>query len=312
MPAEHTQVGAAAYEQGLEEPPPPATYEPFAHEHPSHAGVLGVEGEEISDLDVLAEADAGDDDLLSANGERDSSGYPVVRHGSFAEPEATPAPEPGYAEPAYAEPAYADQPCYYDPSAPTYSHADYVHDVFTPPPAPPPEPAAFQPLSPRDDFAARLALDEEDEPPLSQYPSSATAAPADGDDDFDEPHNYTIPEDPDYENPEVEFDERHDFGRRGFELAADAPDPAQELDNALSTLDVDLNRLEAPLDDRRRSPPRARQLPGMPPERSRRISELRPPAKQAPPPKQSTQPLPRPTQRPETDDGVIIDFDDDD
>ena len=314
---EHTQVGAiAAFAQGLEEPPLPAAYDPFAHEHPADAGAF--QAEEISDLDVLAEADADDDDLLSANGERDSSVYPVIDQPSFAEPPLTPPPD----EPAYQQryephaPAYQDPPHYYEPQDPQYSHADYVHDVFTPPP--PPEPSPFRPLSPRDDFAARLALDEEDEPPLARHPNAAAAfadphrASRDSDDDFDEPHNYTQPEDPDYENPEVEFDERHDFGRRGFELADDArsdPDPIEDLDNALSTLDVDLDRLEVPPADRRRAPVRARALPGMPPERARRISDAQPPQKQ------STQPLPRATQRPrrpDSDDGVIIDFDDDD
>jgi len=314
---EHTQVGEiGAFAQGLEEPPPPATYDPFAHEHPSQAA--DFREEEISDLDVLAEADAGDDDLLSANGERDSSAYPVVPEPGYVEPQLTPPPEePAYPEPAYPQqyepqpdaPSYQDQPHYYDPDAPRYAREDYVHDVFTPPPSLPPEPAPFRALSPRDDFAARLALDEEDEP--ARHPADAHRATSDSDDDndFDEPHNYTLAEDPDYENPELEFDERHSFGRRGFELAEETPDPIEDLDNALSTLDVDLDRLEVPPADRRRAPVRARALPGMPPERARRVSDAQPPQKQ------STQPLPRANvrpRRPDSDDGVIIDFDDDD
>jgi hypothetical protein len=46
----------------------------------------------------------------------------------------------------------------------------------------------------------------------------------------------------------------------------------------------------------------------MPPERARRMSDAHPA------PKQSTQPLPRATQRPkrpDSDEGVIIDFEDD-
>ncbi len=283
---EHTDVGAFA--QGIEEPPAPATYDPFAHEHPSHAG--DFEEEEISDLDVLAEADADDDDLLAANGERDSSGYPVITPSTYTDVVDTPLPPQSYHEQPTVKPGFPRD--------------EFVQDVFTPPP----EPSPFRALSPRDDFAARLALDEEDEPPLARYPAATFDDPQTDDEEDDDEANYTHAEDPDYENPELEFDERHDFGRRGFELAADAPDPVEELDNALSTLDVDLNKLEVPQAERRRPMPRARALPGMPPARASRVSD-------EPPVKQSTQPLPRMparARRAETDDGVIIDFEDDD
>jgi hypothetical protein len=197
---------------------------------------------------------------------------------------------------------------------------EFVHDVFTPPP----EPSPFRALSPRDDFAHRLALDEEDEAqaaPVGHYPNEPARVGRlpqlhgdddDDNDEFDEPHNYTIAEDPDYENPEVEFDEQHGFGKRAYELAesdndsldrALEQDPVEDLDNALSTLDVDLDRLSVPPEQRRGA--QARPLPGMPPARAGRVSDV----------KQTTQPLPRQTprvRRPDSDDGVIIDFDDDD
>jgi hypothetical protein len=311
LPGEHTQIGAVSpYED-----PPPASYAAFEHEHPSTAGAEipnasdDQNDEVIDDVDVLAEADAYDDDLLSANGELDSSAYPVVAPDapSDYDPLLTPPP---------AEPA-------------PFPRDAFVHDVFTPPP----EPSPFRALSPRDDFAHRLALDEEDEAnaaPVGHYPNEPARLDRlpqlhgddDDDDEFDEPHNYTIAEDPDYENPEVEFDEQHGFGKRAYELAesdesdnasldrALEQDPVEDLDNALSTLDVDLDHLSVPPEHRRSA--QARPLPGMPPARAARVSDA---ATVRPQPKQTTQPLPRQAprvRRPDSDDGVIIDFDDDD
>ncbi len=322
LPGEHTQIGAVSpYGQAVEEPPAPA-YAPFEHEHPSTAGADIPEpnddrnddqnDEVIDDVDVLAEADAYDDDLLSADGERDSSAYPVV------------APD---AEPAHDyDPMLTPPPA--EPAQAAFPRDEFVHDVFTPPP----EPSPFRALSPRDDFAQRLALDEDDEAqaaPVGHYPNEPARGNRlpklhgddDDDDEFDEPHNYTIAEDPDYENPEVEFDEQHGFGKRGYELAesddsdnasldrALEQDPVEDLDNALSTLDVDLDHLSVPPAQRR---VQARPLPGMPPARAGRVSDA---TSGRPQPKQTTQPLPRQAprvRRPDTDDGVIIDFDDDD
>ncbi|HEY1817635.1 MAG TPA: hypothetical protein VGG74_35085 [Kofleriaceae bacterium] len=320
--AEHTEIGAFA--QGLAEPPPPAAYDAFEHQHPAEAA--DFQEEEISDLDVLAEADADDDDLLLANGERDSSGFPIARPEDFAEPpQLTPPPEEPYYEPQPETPQET-----YDaaPEVTPRPRVAFVHDVFTPPPDPP----AFRPLSPRDDFAARLALDEEEELPLARFPASGFE---DDDADDDDPESFTMAENPDYEDPALEFEERQDFGRRGFELAGDeqdvehdaaldkalSSDPVEDLDNALSTLDVDLDKLEVPQPDRRRPAPRARPLPGMPPMRptptpppepitTRPGRALRVSDATNKPAKQPTQPLPR--RRPDTDDGVIIDFDDDD
>ncbi|HEY1552815.1 MAG TPA: hypothetical protein VGG28_33530, partial [Kofleriaceae bacterium] len=304
LPGESTQIGAVS---PYSETPAQASYAAFEHEHPSTAGAEipdANEDELIDDVDVLAEADAYDDDLLSANGERDSSGHPIVapEEPSDYDPMLTPPP---------VEPVHAS----------AFPRDEFVHDVFTPPP----EPSPFRALSPRDDFAHRLALDEEDEAqaaPVGHYPNEPARHARlpqlhvddddDDNDEFDEPHNYTIAEDPDYENPEVEFDEQHGFGKRGYELAdsdneslerALEQDPVEDLDNALSTLDVDLDHLSVPPEQRRS--PQARPLPGMPPARAGRVSDV----------KQSTQPLPRQAprvRRPDSDDGVIIDFDDDD
>ncbi|HEX4456210.1 MAG TPA: hypothetical protein VH143_35355 [Kofleriaceae bacterium] len=316
LPGEHTQIGAVSpYGEAVEEPPAPAGYAPFEHEHPSTAGADIPDDEVIDDVDVLAEADAYDDDLLAADGERDSSAFSAV------------APD---AEPAHDYDPMLTPPPVEPPHVAAFPRDEFVHDVFTPPP----EPSPFRALSPRDDFAQRLALDEEDEAPaapVSHYPNDPARANRlpqlhgnDDDDDldeFDEPHNYTIAEDPDYENPEVEFDEQHGFGKRGYELAdsdesddasldrALEQDPVEDLDNALSTLDVDLDRLSVPPEQRR---VQARPLPGMPPARAGRVSDA---TTGRPQPKQTTQPLPRQAprvRRPDSDDGVIIDFDDDD
>jgi hypothetical protein len=324
--AEHTEIGAFA--QGLAEAPPPAAYDPFAHQHPAEAG--DFQEEEISDLDVLAEADADDDDLLSANGELDSSGYPIAQPQDYADAvQLTPPPDETYyeqpADPYYAQPE--PEPELEPAPEPPQQRVAFVHDVFTPPPDPP----HFRPLSPRDDFAARLALDDEEELPLARFPASGFEDDDESSDD--DPESFTMAENPDYEDPALEFEERQDFGRRGFELAADderdnaldkalSADPVEDLDNALSTLDVDLDKLEVPQPDRRRPAPRARPLPGMPPMRPTptpppepitvrpgravRVSDAT-----AKPAKQGTQPLPR-SRRAETDDGVLIDFEDDD
>jgi hypothetical protein len=336
LPGESTQIGEnpIGYETipaapavldhdgtlGLEEPPPPAAYDPFAHEHPAEAADFSEE--EISDLDVLAEADADDDDLLAANGERDSSGHPIV---------AADEPEPiaaayvaAFHEPEEVEPVFRDP-------APSYPRVD-AYRRGTP--------------TPSYDFANRLDLDDADEfdeahvhgnAPVERRASSAAYAIAarypsssgtfddphrGAPEDFDEPPLYTQQEDPAYEDPEVEFDEQHAFGRRAFELAEEpeptpVPEPAADLDleNALSTLDVDLDHLEVP-HDRRRPVQRARLLPGMPPARSSAndVPTVRPGSTQ---PKQVTQPLPRSRlsrakRSDEADDGVLIDFEDDD
>jgi hypothetical protein len=122
----------------------------------------------------------------------------------------------------------------------------------------------------------------------------------------------------------IDFDEPHGFA------------PRDDLESALSTLDVDLDHLEVPRPQRTRLP-RARRasdrgsrpLPGMPPERApgdppTGRSTARPTRQPSAPPARVTAkrqsvapPVPTAAKRPTApraaseDDGVLIDFDDD-
>jgi len=113
--ASSIQAAAQQYEAELAQVP-----EAHAEEAPAD----DFAEEEISDLDVLAEADADDADLLTSNAERDSQdaapAYVPAEHVAHEHPAEH---APAYAEPeAYADPAaYAEQTPYVDP---------YVHDPY--------------------------------------------------------------------------------------------------------------------------------------------------------------------------------------
>jgi len=127
----------------------------------------------------------------------------------------------------------------------------------------------------------------------------------------------------------LDFDEPH-----GFAGGEPPSRPSEDLESALSTLDVDLDHLEVPRAQRSRLPRAARAsergsrpLPGMPPERESSDPAIQKPRTRQPstPPARVTAkrqsvapPLPAAAKRPapraasEDDDGVLIDFDDDD
>ena len=150
----------------------PAAY-PESYEEAAAEG-----SEEISDLDVLAEADAGDADLLHAHAEREAIGEPA---------DAAQYGEQAYAEPAYPDPqeavqyaepqAYAEQPAepqaYAEPSdeLPHYSDPnEAAAPVF-----PDEMPGYMEPVRPsQEDFAARLDLDDEpdDEEERRNFPTA--------------------------------------------------------------------------------------------------------------------------------------------
>jgi hypothetical protein len=188
--------------------------------------------EEISDFDVLAEADAADADLLSADGEADAS------DGSLP-----PVPE---FEPALAPPAHLARPA--------------------------------------SNFAPQLDLDEDDDP-AAEFEERHVAYTDLGrprEVAYDPPSGgYTLAES--LRSDALEFDEPHGYAR------PHVPPPRNdsELESALESLDVDLDDLAA----RERSRPG---LPGLP------VHRVTDPAKPARPRRVATE-----------DDGVLIDFDDD-
>ena len=128
----------------------------------------------------------------------------------------------------------------------------------------------------------------------------------------------------------IDFDEPHGFAGR-----EQGGEPGDDLENALSTLDVDLDHLEVPRAQRTRLPRAqrasergSRPLPGMPPERApgdpptgrtpRTRQPSAPPARVTAKRQSVAPPVPAAAKRPAVpraaseDDGVLIDFDDDD
>ena len=246
--------------------------------------------EEISDLDVLAEADADDADLLNADGERDASGS----HESLAAP-AAPAP-PEYDFAAQLDLGDDDAPAagdrsgaFYDrnlgelPASASKGHQLGEYD------------AGYDPPSSSYTFA-------ESYPPVAPTFDDPQAF-AGADDNFDEPHQFAQSDDPrqfgaqpqSFDGPHRltptdTFDEPHGFAAHDprasspiapppYRAAQVPSSPAKlhaprersrpeedyDLEDALSTLDVDLDHLEVPDSP---SQSNARPLPGMPPERA--------------------------------------------
>jgi hypothetical protein len=229
-----------------------------------HAQRYDEGGEEVSDFDVLAEADEADADLLSAHGEAD-----------------------------VAQPATHAQPG-------------------------------------QDDFAARLDLDDDD--PAAEFderhhyaaPSKQQRAPSDV--------SYTVAERMPQAAPPFsarpvgeDFDEPPGFSNvqptTPGSLRYAAAAHSEDLEDALAALDVDLDDNAA--DQRRRRGPsnQPRPLPGLPAHRpgdtgpSRTVKPTAPPPIPAGARKSHTTPPPMPVRQPPkratTDEGVLIDFDDD-
>ncbi len=358
----------------------PAAYPDSYSEEPVEGG------EEVSDLDVLAEADAGDADLLHADREE----------------------EPAYEEPAYAEPQYAE-PQYAEPEAELPHYADPAEAAA--PVFPDEVPGYMEPLRPsQEDFAARLDLDDEPDdeeerrnfPTANPRPRSRSGSRADSyvpepaadfhdppsesytfaepfpqmanlgfaphvapaGEDFDEPHGFTqntpVPasrgpsshaqafEQPARPRsasrmPQPVADEDDPIGRalQSFDEPshpqASPEPPTEDLEDALAALDVDLDPQVQEQRRVRRQTGGHRPLPGLPLQRETGQTPVAPqprtrttganiiqrPQKQGtmPPPipvaarRAATTPPPLPVHTPParatTDDGILIDFDDD-
>ena len=230
------------------------------------------ESEEISDLDVLAEADAEDADLLDSHGEAEASQE-----------------APAYQDPAYQAAPYQEAP---------YQEAPYQEAPY--------QAAPYQEAPPSEDFASRLALDDgdefDDQHAFQREPEYARrkfdhdqAAVPPPPSDYDPPSGgYTVAENFPRGGDGMEFDEPHGFAPRA------AADP--DLENALEQLDVDDLDVSA-----RQSRPR---LPGLPSPRVPLDAETARPAALSPRARPTAQPA-RPRRVPTEDDGVMIDFDDD-
>ncbi len=161
-PGESTQIGPAGGFGGDE----PSIHDPLAaqldqqlaeaeaeleRELAADALAGAEEEQEISELDVIAEADEEDEDLLAAHGEAEVSGAHVaashVQHVSYDDAYAAPQPADDFGAPQPVDDFGAPQP---------------VDDYAAPQPVD--DYAARQPV---DDFATRLDLGEDDEPPPS-------------------------------------------------------------------------------------------------------------------------------------------------
>ncbi len=227
--AEFAGVGNATI--GEAELPPGLDAAPEAEE---------FDAEEISDFDVLAEADADDADLLSADGEADASGS--------VELAAAPAAPDDY--------DFADHLDLGEDAAPQF---DERHAGIS---------RRQRPVVDEQPAADALPRFDHDDQPSSDYTLSE-ALPNDGL-DFDEPHFRALTPLPTTDDP----------------LPPGAAD--YDLDSALEHLDPNLDQLAARRHDSEPNAPRAHS-------RASRADEA----------------APRPA-RAVTDDGVLIDFDDDD
>lgn len=279
--------------------------------------------EEVSELDVLAEADEADADLLVARGEAEVSGAAAPMQ---------PAIDTGYDDAITPPPVDVAYPHHAAPEPHAY--------------APAPEPHAYAPPARDsvDDFAARLDLGDDDEPLPSEAFDREAAR------EFDAGLRLERADDG---YASAAADESASRKLRG-------PDPrllrygrattvtTDDLEDTLAALDVDFDALSA---DQQRSPrasSRAREprpLPGLPLERpptgqqpvvtksptgrqavvarsvatpasarasAKRVTKPPPiPAAARKPPTRQVPVVPPPKRVPTEDDGVLIDFDDD-
>ncbi|MEO8844487.1 MAG: hypothetical protein ABI591_21040 [Kofleriaceae bacterium] len=276
--AEQVAREAGPYEHDLdpvtrpgEVPLPPATY---GNRVPRRAATP-----EDEEFDFAAQLDL-DDESGTRPPAPYSGGYDIPSEYTFAEK--LPTREPSFAEQEFPETPGLDEALEFDEP----------HQFATNTPAPP---------VPRSPAGTRQR------PPSHQRMASRARS-----------------EDP------LDFDDPHSFSGGGAEQSLDS------LESALSTLDVDLDHLEVPPPQRTRQPRAerasdrgSRPLPGMPPERSPldpptvvpaaddrrsrptgRNVVAKPAAKRptAAPPVPANKPIPRAASE---DDGVLIDFDDD-
>ena len=292
--------------------PAPAYADPAAYAQPAYAessvAATPVEAyneeelEEIEDFEILAEADEEDADLLASHGEEEASGSGAVY------PDNDPPPEPP--REAAARPSY-DYSRHSDPDFHARLELSDEH-----PRAPALDEDDDEPplhLDPRELSAqnAMAALDER-----GAYDSELSLAdePAD---EFDSPHA-------DFRKPSAyaraapvsssfpplsKFDESDVHAAapepRYARATSEAPPPrandGYDLEPALEALDVDLDDLAIP-------PAKTERGPTIPPSNRPRSGSQRIPVQRA---STSGRVQTRIPQRPTTDDGVLIDFDDD-
>ncbi len=288
--------------------------------------------EEIDDFEILAEADEEDADLLSAHGEADASGQVAIPHelragsqhgsapheraGSQPIPVATPAHQSGrHIVPGRSSPHVVRRGS---------QHSQQQPIVQPEPPTPEPKP--------RDsDFAMRLDFGDDDELPYPQAPqavpapmtleASAGHALAGFDNDEESQHNFTLAEQP---SPN-DFDESHfgftppgrfdqsdvvpiapppkvDWSEDSQNQWVQSSQPASDevdLESALQALDVDLDDLAGPH--------ASTEVPGR---NAPRRAQIRPPSSTQLPEQRASSRGRAP--RASTEDGVMIDFDDED
>ena len=271
----------------------PAYAEPAPEPAPGYAEP-GTDGEyneeeleEIEDFEILAEADEEDADLLSAHGEEEASGTASA----YVEPAPEPAPRPSYDYSRHSDPDF---------------HARL-------------ELSDMHPRVPASD-------EDDDEPPLHLDPRELSARQAMAALD-DSQNQYELPHD-DFDSPHSSFEQPAGYARAapvasGFpplsrfdesDVHPVAPEPqylrpsepprrgddGYDLETALEALDVDLDDLAIPHAKTERGPT-------IPPANRPRTASQRVPVQRAP---SSARPQTR-APRANTDDGVLIDFDDD-
>lgn len=302
--------------------------------------------DEIDDFEILAEADAADADLLSAHGEADAGEVaPEPRMPAQLVPDPEPELEPRPSQADFvsrldlsdefeAAPEADGHGPLFDRNA-SFSELD----------------AHLGDLDPRHVSAghALAAFDEPEEPSVRRSPYAAY--PTGNPEDVDADSQYTLagdlpPPDAEFDSPHTgfgghrayeddedeidpQFPRPHSFDqsdvavtpaprapardpyllRPPAKVAAPAPGPGDEgydLETALEALDVDLDELSVPHER-----PSADPLPRAPSVSSRsRAPSVRPPSQQRAASRSSGS-LKIPV-RPTTDDGVLIQFDDDD
>lgn len=265
-----------------EVPLPPATY---GNRVPHRAATSDDE-----EFDFAAQLDL-DDESGTRPPAPYSGGYDIPSEYTFAEKLQTRAPS--FAEQEFPETPGLDEALEFDEP----------HQFATNTPAPP---------TPRSPPGTRTR------PPSHQRLASRGGSPL---------------QEPSYREDPIDFDEPHGFVGGAADQALDS------LESALSTLDVDLDHLEVPPQQRTRQPRAqrasdrgSRPLPGMPPEHSLDPPTVKPVGDEprprttgrnvvakppAPTAKRPTAAPPIPTKKPmpraaSEDDGVLIDFDDDD
>ncbi len=247
--------------------------------------------EEIDEFEILAEADAHDEDLLGAHGEQEISSHRAV------------APPPSLA--GYEEPLSVTRPSQLDFASRLDLGDDSDADFALPANQPtadvldaPGDDFADAPPVPRDDpdehhdrFARRIV-----QPIFDPEPSGSFTLAGIPDDDFELPprtHNEPAPLRPPRDPEPVIL-----RGLPDHPSLHAAPVEDHELEHALDALDVDLDDLSIPH--------AATQL-----QRGAELDKLRPTTASRPAPRAATPPRGHRLDADDDDDEVIIDFEDD-